>query len=60
MDAILGLYHIEEALDYLGRNSNATCLRPNLDDVIPDSIYSDIPYEKGYNFMLYVENMLKI
>ena len=58
MDAILGLYHIEEALDYLGRESNATCLRPNLDDVVPDSIYSDIPYEKGYNFMLYVENIV--
>ena len=55
MDAILGLYHIEEALDYLGRDSNATCLRPNLDNINPDDIYSDIPYEKGYNFMLYVE-----
>ena len=58
MDAILGLYHIEEALDYLGRDSNATCLRPNLDNVVPDDIYSDIPYEKGYNFMLYVEKIV--
>ena len=58
MDAILGLYHIEEALDYLGRDSNATCLRPNLDDVTPDDIFSDIPYEKGYNFMLYVEKIV--
>ena len=58
MDAILGLYHIEEALDYLGRDSNATCLRPNLDNIVPDDIYSDIPYEKGYNFMLYVEKIV--
>ena len=58
MDAILGLYHIEEALDYLGRDSNATCLRPSLDGIDPEAVYSDIPYEKGYNFMLYVENIV--
>ena len=58
MDAILGIYHIEEALDYLGRDSNATCLRPNIDNIVPDDIYSDIPYEKGFNFMLYVEKIV--
>ena len=58
MDAILGLYHIEEALDYLGRDSNYTSLRPNLTGIVPDDIYSDIPYEKGFNFMYYIETLV--
>ena len=58
MDAILGLYHIEEALDYLGRDSNYTTLRPDLTGIVPDDIYSDIPYEKGFNFMYYIDSLV--
>ena len=58
MDAILGLYYIEEALDYFEENSTYTSLRPDLTGISPDDIYSDIPYEKGYNFMYYIENLI--
>ena len=58
MDAILGLNNLELALDYFGIDSNATCLRPDLDGIDPEDVYSDIPYEKGYNFLLYIEKIV--
>ena len=58
MDAILGTFYIEEYLDYFGINSTYTSLRPNLTNKNPDDYYSDIPYEKGYNFMYYIETLI--
>ena len=58
MDAILGTFYIEENIDIFGINSTHTSLRPNLTDKNPDDYYSDIPYEKGYNFMYYLETLI--
>ena len=58
MDGILGLFYIEEYLDYFGEDSNYTSLRPDLTGISPDEIYSDIPYEKGYNLMYYIETLI--
>ena len=58
MDAILGLSYIEFYLDYFGENSTYTSLRPDLSDVSPDDVYSDIPYEKGFNFLFYIESLI--
>ena len=58
MDGILGLFYIEEYLDYFEDGSTHTTLRPNLTGVNPDDFYSDIPYEKGYNFIYYIESLI--
>ena len=58
MDAILGTYYIEEYLDYFGENSTYTTLRPEMDGVNPDDVYSDIPYEKGFNLVYYIESLI--
>ena len=58
MDGILGTFYIESSLKDLGEDSNYTSLRPNLTDANPDDSYSDIPYEKGYNFMYYIESLI--
>ena len=58
MDGILGLFYIEEYLDYFEEGSTHTTLRPNLTGVNPDDFYSDIPYEKGYNFIYYIESLV--
>ena len=58
MDGILGLFYIEEYLDIFGEDSTFTTLRPNLTGVNPDDKYSDIPYEKGYNLMYYIEGLI--
>ena len=58
MDAILGTFYIAEYLEYFGADSTHTSLRPNLTNKNPDDYYSDIPYEKGYNFMYYLETLI--
>ena len=58
MDGILGTFYIEESLTYFEENSTFTTLRPNLTGVNPDEVYSDIPYEKGYNFIYYIESLI--
>ena len=58
MDGYLGTFNIDYYLDYFGENSTFTTLRPNLTGINPDDSFSDIPYEKGYNFMLYIENLI--
>ena len=35
-----------------------TCLCPKLVNEDPDDAFSDVPYEKGYNFLFYLETLL--
>ena len=58
MDGLLGLFYINFYLDYFGIDSTFTCLRPNFTGLSPDDFFSDIPYEKGYNFIYYIENLI--
>jgi leukotriene-A4 hydrolase len=58
MDGILGLSYIDTYLEIFGINSTYTTLRPNFDGVSPDDFFSDIPYEKGYNLMYYIESLV--
>ena len=58
MDGILGTFYIEDFLKDDGENSTYSALRPNLTGVNPDDHYSDIPYEKGYNFIYYIESLI--
>ena len=58
MDGLLGLSYIDEYLDIFGNDSTYTTLRPNFDGVSPDDFFSDIPYEKGYNLMYYIESLV--
>jgi hypothetical protein len=52
----LGLSYIKKYLGVFGENSTYTTLRPDLDGKLPDAFYSNIPYEKGSNFMYYLEH----
>ncbi|MCQ2820062.1 MAG: M1 family aminopeptidase/hydrolase [archaeon] len=58
LDSILGISYIAYCLEDYGEDSNYTSLHPDLSNISPDDIYSDIPYEKGYNFMYYVESVV--
>ena len=58
MDGILGLSYIDEYLDIFGINSTYSTLHPDFDGVSPDDFFSDIPYEKGYNLMYYIESLV--
>ena len=57
MDGLNGQYFIKESVNFFGDEyKEYTKLRPNLTGVSPDDVYSDIPFEKGYNFIYYLEN----
>ena len=59
MDGINGRYYINESIKKFGEEGKEfTKLRPNLIGVNPDDVYSDIPYEKGYNFIYYIETLI--
>ena len=56
MDGYVGQLYIKNALNYL--EEEFTTLRPNLTGDSPENYYSDIPYEKGYNFIYYIEHLI--
>ena len=59
MDGINGQSYIKEAIENFGEDQKEfTKLRPNLTGINPDDVYSDIPYEKGYNFIYYIETLI--
>ena len=58
MDYMLGLSYIKKYLGIFGINSTFTSLRPNLTGIRPDTKFSNIPYEKGSNFIYYLEGIV--
>jgi len=46
----------EDMLEF-GINNQYTSLTPRTGDKNPDEAYSNIPYEKGYQFLLYLESL---
>ena len=55
-DAIKGLKALQGSVDHFGCEHNFTSLLPNLKDIDPDDAFSRVPYEKGFNFITYLEN----
>ena len=41
-----------------GEDHNYTQLIPNYEGVDPDDGFSSVPYEKGYQFLLYLESLV--
>ncbi len=58
--AIIGYSSLKETIERynsMGR-PEFTCLCPKLVNEDPDDAFSDVPYEKGYNFLFYLETLL--
>ena len=58
MDYILGLSYIKKYLALWGTEDTRTSLRPNMTGIRPDDAFSNIPYEKGSNFVYYLEGIV--
>ena len=58
MDYILGLSYIKKYLALWATEDTRTSLRPDMTGINPDSTYSNIPYEKGSNFVYYLETIV--
>jgi leukotriene-A4 hydrolase len=56
----LRLKALQESVDLYteSREMDLTRLVPTLDNVDPDDAFSSIPYEKGFNFLFYLETLL--
>ena len=57
-NAIGGLMELKETVDRLGATHPHTVLMPALEGgVDPDDVFSKVPYEKGFAFLVYLEHM---
>ena len=56
--ACIGLKALRESVARYGTKHNYTKMRPNLDGVDPDDAFSSVPYEKGMNFLIYLEGVV--
>lgn len=56
--AVLAMQELQATVDHLGADNPLTQLVMNLDHVHPDDSFSLIPYEKGFAFLMYLEQQL--
>lgn len=56
--AIIGWKALEESVKGFGETHEFTKLIQNLEGVDPDDSFSSVPYEKGFNFLYYIEGLL--
>lgn len=56
--ATLGLRTLEKEIEFFGKDNPLTKLCPDLEGVNPDDAFSTVPYEKGFNFLYYIEQLL--
>jgi leukotriene-A4 hydrolase len=54
----VGLAELRESIKSFGEEADATKLNPCLDDTDPDDVFSTVPYEKGYTFLYYLEEIV--
>lgn len=58
-EAYLGYESLKEDLDDFGPNVNWTMLNSiNFGGINPDRVFSEVPYEKGFYFLVYLETLV--
>lgn len=55
-DGAKGLHDLREDLAHFGAENPLTALRPAIDGIDPDDAFSSVPYEKGFSFLVYLQN----
>jgi len=58
VDAVNGNDSMVTDMKRFGWNTSFSSLHPNVDDCNPDDPFSTIPYEKGYQFLIYLESLI--
>ena len=59
MDGYQGMFYIQYYINYFDEeHKDFTSLHPNLEGKNPEDYFIDIPYEKGYNFIYYIETLI--
>ncbi|KAJ5088120.1 hypothetical protein N7456_011736 [Penicillium angulare] len=56
--AIIGWKALSDSVEHFGHDHEFTKLITDLKGKDPDDAFSSIPYEKGFNFLFYLENLV--
>ncbi|KAF8419571.1 hypothetical protein EV426DRAFT_615208 [Tirmania nivea] len=56
--AIIGWKALRESVDQFGSDHEFTKLVVDLEGKDPDDAFSSVPYEKGFNFLFYLDNLV--
>ncbi|EPS29094.1 hypothetical protein PDE_04043 [Penicillium oxalicum 114-2] len=56
--AIIGWKALKDSVDHFGKDHEFTKLITDLKGKDPDDAFSSIPYEKGFNFLFHLENLV--
>lgn len=56
--AIIGWKALKDSVDHFGNDHEFTKLITDLKGRDPDDAFSSIPYEKGFNFLFHIENLV--
>lgn len=56
--AIIGWKSLTDSMDHFGHDHEFTKLVIDLKGKDPDDAFSSIPYEKGFNFLFHLENLV--
>ncbi|PRP81813.1 hypothetical protein PROFUN_10802 [Planoprotostelium fungivorum] len=56
--ALQGLKALDDSIEMFGKESPHTALYQKLDGIDPDDAFSSVPYEKGFNFLFYLETLV--
>lgn len=56
--AIIGWKALQDSVERIGTDHEFTKLVVDLKDKDPDDAFSSVPYEKGFNFLYYLEKLL--
>ncbi|KAK4884144.1 hypothetical protein RN001_000415 [Aquatica leii] len=57
-EAYCGAVQLRDVISELGEDNPITCLVVDLENTHPDDSYSLVPYEKGYIFLRYLEDLV--
>lgn len=58
LESIIGYNCLTYSIKLLGEDSNFTSLSPDFSGIEPDDGFSNIPYEKVYRFLCYLEKKI--
>ncbi|KAJ1921772.1 Leucyl aminopeptidase yscIV [Mycoemilia scoparia] len=58
LSSVIGNNDLKSAVEFFGTSNPLTALVPKLDGIDPDDAFSSVPYDKGYNLLYYLEQLL--
>jgi len=58
LDAIIGRHALIDACNHVGHLHPYTVLNVQLKDIDPDDAFSSVPYEKGFQFLYHLEQLV--